>query len=79
MIPRFDPEQDMPAEGARWRGALPVGREGESLPERTWTWSFPHWSSVDDAGRFPLMARTFDRMGVEISRFWIEAGAEVSP
>lgn len=72
----FDPEQDMPPEGAIWRGRAPVGSSG-SLGERTWQWSFPHWSSVDDAGGFPLLARTFEPTGVEISRRWAAAGCKV--
>lgn len=62
---RFDPAEDLPPDGAEWRGTIP------GLPgERTWTFNFPYWSSDTDEPDPPLLARAFDPAGQDIARRW---------
>lgn len=70
--PPFDPEQDLPPDGATWTGVLP----GTPSPGvRTWTFEFPNWVSADHHGRPELLARAFDPAGLNITRRWAETEA----
>lgn len=60
----FDPAEDLPPDGAEWRGTIP------GLGVRTWTFDFPYWSSNADTGGHPLLARAFDPAGQDITRRW---------
>lgn len=72
--PPFDPTEDLPPDGAEWRGTLP-GLTA-ALGVRTWRFDFPHWSSTDDQGRGPLICRVFDAAGQDITRRWAEEQAQ---